>query len=170
LSSLFNLRFGPGRIRALASAVELADDAEVIQAGKRIASGDHTLENLRVIVEWKSARAAARLMRNREDDVADALRLAILAGSDRAAIAVLTGLRGVDVPVASAIMWAIAPARFTTIDYRTLESLGVKPVSPTVEFYLGYLEYCRRVAAEHAVSLRELERALGQWSKERRSA
>jgi hypothetical protein len=95
------------------------------------------------------------------------LRLAVSATTDRAAVAVLVGLRGIDVSVASAILAAIYPDRFTIIDYRALEALGVKRLSPGVEFYLEYLHYCRRLGSEHGVSLRDLDRALWQWSKDR---
>jgi hypothetical protein len=58
--------------------------------------------------------------------------------------------------------------RYTIIDCRALESLGVKNYIATVNYYLTYLEHCRHFASEHAVGLRELDRALWQWSKERR--
>ena len=99
----------------------------------------------------------------------DALHLAVHAQTERAAIAVLCGLHGVDVPVASAILTAVAPERFTIIDYRALESLGVTNYVPTVDFYLAYLRACRELVRENTVSLRELDRALWQWSKEHSS-
>jgi hypothetical protein len=83
-------------------------------------------------------------------EIADALRLACLAETDRAALAVLTGLHGVDVPVASAVLWAVAPERFTIIDFRALEALGVTSPSYGVGFYLAYLAACRRIASEHS--------------------
>ena len=167
MSDVFTLRFAPGKIQALAAQFELADDKTIIETGQKIAAGEHSFRHLKTIVAWKSARALGRVARNTEADVTDALRLAVSAASERSAIAILTGLRGMDVPLASAVMWAIAPTRFTIIDYRALESLGVRP-APTIEFYLGYLAYCHELAATHGVSLRELDRALWQWSEERR--
>jgi hypothetical protein len=64
-------------------------------AGRRIEQGDHSLQNLKPIVEWKSPRSKGRVARNDEDDVADALRLALDAKTDRAAVSGLLGLRGV---------------------------------------------------------------------------
>ena len=163
----FKLRFDPSEINALAKKYVYADNAAMLAAGKSIAEGDHSTGNLLKIVAWKSPRSTARVERNTEADVADALRLAVSAKTERAAVAVLTGLRGVDVPVASAVMAAIAPDRFTIIDYRALEALGVKRPSPSLGVYLEYLGHCRELASQHGVSLRELDRALWQWSKGR---
>ena len=68
--------------------------------------------------------------------------------------------------MASAILTAIDASRFTIIDVRALEALGVKKVSPTVEFYLEYLVNCRLLAVECGVDLRTLDRAMWQWSGE----
>jgi hypothetical protein len=70
------------------------------------------------------------------------------------------------VPVASAILTAIDPKRYTVIDFRALEALGIKRASPSVDFYLDYLKHCRQLAKTHRVSLRDLDRALWQWSSE----
>jgi hypothetical protein len=71
------------------------------------------------------------------------------------------------VPVASAILTAIYPERFTIIDFRALEALNI-PEQPyiSIDFYLSYLAECRKIASENSVTLRTLECALWQWSKE----
>jgi hypothetical protein len=92
-----------------------------------------------------------------------------MAETDRAAVAVLVGLNGVQVPVASAILTAIDPERFTVIDFRALEALGVTNATMTINYYLEYLDACRGLARENKVPLRTLDRALWQWSKERAS-
>jgi hypothetical protein len=77
-------------------------------------------------------------------------------------VAVLTGLIGVNVPVASAILTAIDQRRYTVIDFRALEGLGVKGIVVSINFYLEYLRFCRRCAKLSKVSLRNLDRALWQ--------
>jgi hypothetical protein len=53
------------------------------------------------------------------------------------------------------------------LDVRALESLGVKARSQyPVGFWLGYLAACRELADRNAVSLRTLDKALWQHSKE----
>ena len=44
--------------------------------------------------------------------------------STRDAINALTELRGIDLPIASAILAAIAPERYAVLDFRALEALG----------------------------------------------
>jgi hypothetical protein len=75
-------------------------------------------------------------------------------------------LNGVQTPVASAVLTAIDPARYTVIDFRALESLGIKNKTITVDFYLEYLGYCRRLANKFRITLRHMDRVLWQWSKE----
>jgi hypothetical protein len=67
--------------------------------------------------------------------------------------------------MASAILTAIDQDKYTVIDYRALEALGVPDVDPDLNFYVRqYLPECRRLAAEAKVSLRTLDRALWTWS------
>jgi hypothetical protein len=108
----------------------------------------------------------SRPRKNSDDEIADASTLATAATTERAAISVLCGLQGVDVPVASAILTAIDPERYTVIDFRALEALGSSSKDRSVNFYLAYLDACRRLAKMHHVSLRDLDRALWQWSSE----
>lgn len=164
----FELQFPPDQIKVLAERFLIEDDTEALQAGHRIAEGDYTRSNVEAIFLWKTNnRGISRLHRNSDVEICDALRLAVNAETERAAIAVLCGLSGVDIPVASAILTAIDPERYTMIDVRALESLGAKKNSHTINSYLAYLAFCRNQACLHAVSLPELDRALWQWSKER---
>jgi hypothetical protein len=84
----------------------------------------------------------------------------------------LCGLKGVGIPVASAILTMVYPDRYTIIDFRALEALGIQrgDGEETVEFYLEYLQTCRSLAQEYKIDLRTLDRALWQWSKEHGSS
>ena len=166
--SQFKLMFAPDLIWRLAQRYDVQGDAVALQAGGQIRAGDFTRANLIQIFKWKTgARGESRLEKNSDQDIADALKLATMdAKTDRAAMAVLMGLNGVLVPVASAILTAIKPERYTIIDFRTLEALNIKQPYLTIDFYLDYLDECRRLASEQEVSLRTLDRALWRWSKE----
>jgi hypothetical protein len=84
----------------------------------------------------------------------------------------LTSLRGIDLGIASAILAAIAPERYSVLDYRALEALG--HARHNVEFYAEYVAFCRRLADSGIVapqtempgptSLHALDRALWEWS------
>ena len=164
MAVVFTLQFDPARIRELSAAYAYRDNAHVLEAGERILRGTGSAADVHIISKWKSPRSSGRVRKNSAHEIEDAIRLAVSALTDRAALAVLVGLKGVDVPVASAVLSAIFPERFTIIDFRALEALGVKRPSPQIDFYLEYLEHCRSLATTHGVSLRDLDRALWQWS------
>jgi len=131
----FQLQFQPQSIRELAGRFDYEDDTEGLEAGSRIAGGDFSRRNLEVIFRWKTGgRGISRLGLNSDLEICDALKVAVKARTERAALAVLCGLGGVEVPVASAILTAIDPERYTIIDYRALESLGVAPSWYTIDF------------------------------------
>jgi hypothetical protein len=163
----FRLRFQPAEIRDLVKRYGPSQDDAALKAGKEIRAGARTRAYVETIFRWKTkGRGISRLRKNSDEEIADALGLAVAANTDRAAISVLSGLRGADVPVASAILMAIDPERYTVIDFRALEALGNRSNNRSVSFYLEYLSACRQLAKEHQVSLRDLDRALWQWSSE----
>jgi hypothetical protein len=164
----FTLQFKPAEITGLAERYGYESDNDALAAGTQIRTGNHGRQNLITIFEWKTkGRGRSRLRKNSDGEIADALNLASLAKTERAAVAVLLGLQGVHVPVASAILTAIYPKRYTVIDFRALEALGCESKDRSVNFYLAYLKACRQLASEHDVTLRKLDRALWQWSSER---
>ena len=155
-------RFLSGRL-----VIATPEMVPLLAAGKAIAQGDHTRENLTVIFRWKTGgRGFSRLSRNRDEEIQEALSIAAQAQTARAALAVLLGLSGVDVRVASAVLTAVDPTRYTILDFRALEALGVSVAYYSVDLYLTYLSFCRGLSERVGVSLRDLDRALWQWSKE----
>ena len=147
---------------------DLEDDEKALAAAARIRDGECSRSNLERIVAWKSDRRLALISENSDSEIADALRLALRATEPRSALAVLTGLRGVGAPMASAILTAIDPEKYTVMDFRALEALGVADANTGLEFYLRhYLPECKRLASEAGVSLRTLDRALWAWSKKK---
>jgi hypothetical protein len=166
---VFVLQFDPSLIDEKASRYAYSDDDAVLAAGARIRSGEYTKANLEKIFLWKTnGRGKSRLLRNSDDEIKDALQLASNARTERSALAVLTGLNGVDLPVASAILTAIFPETYTVLDFRALEALGQNPSSYTINFYIAYLDACRGLVAIHNLpGLRHLDRALWQWSKDK---
>lgn len=142
-------------------------DRRARRAGQAIMRGEYRREHLQVIHEWKNNRRGnTRPGANTDAEIKDALRLAVLASTPRAAVSVLVGLQGVLVPVASAILTCMRPKAFTILDFRALHALGVETSDRSVSYYLQYLEACRRLATEWGMQLRDFDRALWQWSKE----
>jgi hypothetical protein len=144
------------------------------EAGKAIRNGNFSLANLTAILKWKSPRSVHHLDGNSPDQINAALEKAASPDiSTKDAMEALMKLRGVAVPVASAILTTIFPERYTVIDFRALEALGHPLIS--VEFYEDYLAFCRKLADSGIIrpqgdlpaptTLRALDRALWQWSK-----
>ena len=145
-------------------------------AGEAIRKGEYTLANLEAIVRWKSERLVQYLIGNSSVNIRRALEVAAAPESSTAeAMTALLELRGVDIPMASAILAAIFPERFIELDLRALEGLGM--VRQDVRFYEEYLEFCRRLVERGIVKpqpelpgptpLHALDRALSQWSRNR---
>jgi hypothetical protein len=162
-----NLRFHPSKIDDLAEQYGYAGDSEPLDAGKRILDGDYSIENLKVIVRWKSARPIRWIEKNDASAVSSALKFAASKDATvKAAIEKLDDLYGVGIPMASAILTMMHPSVYTIIDIRALDALGVEDWPNTSAFYEAYLGRCREIAMRHDRSLRTLDRALWQWSKE----
>ena len=70
-------------------------------------------------------------------------------------------------PTASTLLYFAFPDDYPILDVRALESLGVRPRSTyPVSFWLEYLDACRKLARRAGVTLRTLDKALWQYSKE----
>lgn len=83
---------------------------------------------------------------------------------------ILTGIKGLGIAIASAILTVLYPEEFTVIDYRVMNSLralGIpvlgNPISK-IESYFSYLDSCKKEAKKLGLSLRDFDRAL--WGKD----
>jgi hypothetical protein len=125
-------------------------------------------------VRWKSERLVRYLIGNSNEKIRRVLAVAASPDSStEAAVKALVELHGVDITVASAILAAIFPERYTVLDYRSLEALGHAPHD--VRFYEEYLAFCNRLAESNIVTpqgglpaptpLRTIDRALWEWSR-----
>lgn len=143
------------------------------EAGAAIRNGDHTLANLETIVRWRCEHAVHYLIGNSNEKIRAALSVAASPQASTAdAVHALTELHGVDLPIASAILAAIHPDRYTVLDYRSLEALG--HARHDILFYEEYVAFCKRLAESNIVKpqeglpaptpLRTLDRALWEWS------
>jgi hypothetical protein len=141
-SVFFNCQLNSAEIANLAQqyTLENGGDGNALAAGAAILAGDRSRETLMTIVEWKLERdngtyfpSIAHIAENTEDEIAEALDIAVHAKTVRVALGALTSLKGVEVAVASAILTAIYPDRYTIIDVRSLEELGQKQSQPSID-------------------------------------
>jgi hypothetical protein len=165
----FEIQFAPELVQELAARFPPFDDSalETIGAAAR-ARGHYRRREFLLACAWKTPRSAPKVAFNTEPAVRAATRRALADPDEAARMQALLGLSGVGVPTASTLLYFAFPALYPILDVRALESLGVKPRSQyPVSFWLGYLEACRALAVQCEVSIRTLDKALWQWSKER---
>ena len=117
---------------------------------------------------WKTPRSRPRVAANPETAVVEATGRALAAVDEATRFTALLDLEGVGAPTASTLLYFAFPDDYPILDVRALESLGVKSRSTyPVSFWLAYLETCRTLARRSGISLRTLDKALWQYSKER---
>jgi hypothetical protein len=163
------------RIRALARRFDRDEAASPWTRGERVLKARLarrrrrgtlylTRGELRWIGEWKSPRIRPQIARNTEAGVRGATAAAFLARRDATRLAVLLGLRGVGVAVASVILHFGEPARHPIYDVRVraaLRRVGVRRrFPPTAAGWAEYAAVLREMGARHRVSLRTLDKAL----------
>jgi hypothetical protein len=167
---IFRLRPDIASIRKLAAEhkpQETAEDALWARiTPKVLARGYYEKREFLQVCDWKSHRIGPLCQSNSRRDVEVVTRAALSSPDERVRIETLTVRRGVNWPTAFALLHFGHPQPYPVIDFRALWSLGItKPPPYTFEFWSSYVEYCRRQANEAGVSVRDLDRALWQYSK-----
>ena len=139
--------------------LELHDDVQ--------RSGYLKKPQLQLLAKWKSPRSAPNVENNTDSFIQEISRFAFHTTDERARIEALTLLDGVRWPTASVVLHIFHKEPYPILDFRALWSVGVEvPAQYTFAFWLPYVEYCRGLAQKSAVSMRVLDRALWQYSKE----
>jgi hypothetical protein len=157
-----------------ASERERQLETAAFEAGQAIREGDYSLPNLETIVRWKSERVVHYLIGNSNENLRKALSLAAAPETSvKDAVNALIGLRGIDLPIATAILSTIHPERYAVLDYRSLEALGHS--RHDVDFYEKFLGFFRHLAECGVIqaqtnlpgdtTLHALERALWEYSR-----
>jgi hypothetical protein len=167
----FELQFPPEQLRPLAGRFGDTDDDACEAAGAAARRrGYYTREEFLTVCEWKTSRSRPKVERNPAATVERNTRQALGAADEGERMHALIQLEGVGVPTASTLLHFARPDDYPILDVRALESLGQngRSVYP-VAYWLDYLHACRRLAQRHGVSVRTLDKALWQHSKERGS-
>jgi len=166
---VFEIQFPPEQVPELAARFPEVDESALETIGAAAhARGYYLRREFLLACAWKTPRSAPKVALNTEPAVRTATRRALDDPDETVRMQSLLSLNGVGVPTGSTLLYFAFPALYPILDVRALESLGVKPRSQyPIAFWLGYLEACRALAAECGVSLRTLDKALWQWSKER---
>lgn len=165
----FELQVPAPEIPALAARFGSADDRSLLAAGRAArARGYYTRREFIEACAWKTPRSRPRVASNSRHLVRSRTGRALAATAESDRITALLELHGVGIPTASTLLYFAFPDDYPILDVRALESLGVKSRSTyPLSFWLEYLDACRELARRLGVSVRTLDKALWQYSKER---
>lgn len=166
----FKLRFPKSEIAPWAKKYNYKNEdlvcnvlAPNIQKQKYLTKSEFTF-----LCRWKSQRPTKQFEKNDEAFIIEVTKIALTTPNPRLSIEVLTLLNGVSWPVASVILHFGKDNEYPILDYRALWSLSINQ-HKVYDFKLwsSYSTYCKKLANECDVSMRELDRALWQYSKEK---
>ena len=129
-----------------------------------------TQSQLHEVALWKSKRRAALVKENDESFVREITGFAFTAVHETSRIGSLVLLDGVHYPTASVVLHFCVDETYPILDFRAIWSLGLeRPSVYTPKYWVEYTQVCRAVAARHGLSVRELDMALWQYSREHQS-
>ena len=168
------LRFGVNKAAYWASRYSYPKSDDPLNGPLRQAvreQGFFTLDQVLEVCRWKSPRTVPKIEKNDPAFVKTVTGIAVSTTDERLRVEVLTLLDGVGWPVASVLLHYGVSDDYPILDVRALWSLSKDVKSYEYKFALwdSYLRTCRALSAEAGVSIRELDKALWQYSKEKQS-
>ncbi len=132
-----------------------------------LARGFLSKDNLRTIAHWKSPRSAGHVEKNSAGFIEEISRIALSTNDERTRIEVLTLLNGVQWPTASVVLHFFHKDRYPILDFRAIWTISMEmPSQYTFDFWWQYVEFCREAATKAKLNMRDLDKALWQYSKE----
>ena len=167
LKTKFQLRFP---VRDIAYWAERCEDEEkailpIVPAVKR--RGFLTKNECLLVCRWKSPRSQPRCRTNSPEFICEVTKCALSTPAERLRIEVLTLMNGVSWPTASVILHFFHPDDYPILDFRALWSLkSAVPQPYEFVFWQAYTRHCRKLSKLSGVSMRTVDRALWQFSKE----
>lgn len=136
-----------------------------------------TKEDFLEIGMWKSARPKNWYLKNSDKEIHDTTKQVFDTQFEKRRIDLLTGLAGVSIPTASAILTLTNPERYGVIDIRVWEvlyeyrSVTVNPTGTNFSFknWYNYLAKLRYFAEKYQVKARDIERTLFDYHRRRQT-
>ena len=160
VSPQFALRFPIADLDRWASKYDAQLDVQAQTAADTAKErGSMTKEEFLTVATWKSPRPKRWLEDNTDDDIKDATHSAFSTTNARVRIGVLTTLRGVSYPMASAILHLVCKD-VPLLDVNALAALRVgKPSSYSFQFWNAY---CAAVLVIAGKARRRFARLIGR--------
>lgn len=166
----FTLRIPENQLLAWAKRYSYPGEAEIEDgvAPAARARGYLTHDEFLRLCRWKTPRSQSRCAANDPSFVQEVTRVALSATHEELKIGVLLLLRGVSWPTASVILHFCDQGKYPILDYRALWTLSTAPPTQyTFPFWWAYTCFTRQLHERTGMSMRMVDRALWQYSKER---
>ncbi len=163
------LKFNPNKISYWSEryGYPLNEDGVINLAPLIQKQGYITKQQLQTLCQWKSARSSGNTRNNSQQYVKEVTNFALSSDNERSRIEALTLLDGVGWPTASAILHFYHDDLYPILDFRALWSIGIDtPPYYNYSFWEVYVKFCRTIAIKEKVTMRILDKALWQYSKE----
>ena len=143
-------------------------DARLEEIGRQVRQpGYYNQEDLLEVGRWKArGRTQSRLKANKDAEIRDITRMALQAEMPYQH-RILTLLKGVGVPTASALLMVWDQDRHTVIDTNAVAALRAHDeIGPDDPAYPGYPEVCQEIHRRCKRPLRKVDRALYEWGRQ----
>jgi len=164
----FRLRFPAREIGRWAERFPAGGDREVERLSPAIRRRGYLRRSeFLELCRWKTPRTARSCASNPEARVQQATRLALGTADERVKIGILRLLDGVDWPTASVLLHFADRRPYPILDTRALWSVSAAAGKYDFDFWRGYTEFVRGISRSTGHSMRTIDRALWQYSKER---
>jgi hypothetical protein len=165
----FIIRFNPSQIKKIASRYEYESDDQIINdiIPSVIQNKFFKRNDFLFLCAWKTPRTKPLCLKNSAEFIKAVTSVSLNNQNEKLKIEILLLLAGVSWPTASTLLHFGSNFNYPILDYRAIWSLGINSVPVyNFEFWWSYTKYCRKIARQNRVSLRILDRALWQFSKE----
>ncbi|NOT04426.1 MAG: hypothetical protein HOP27_07480 [Anaerolineales bacterium] len=170
MKSIFKSKVSVSKLKSLAAHYPVDYDHEIenVLAPQVRERGYFTKAEFEQICYWKTPRSRSKVASNSAEYIEAVTRTVFTTTSEQLRIEALTLLNGVSWPTASVILHFCHQDPYPILDFRALWSLGVEADKVNYNFHLwwDYTQACRKLAKDTGLSMRELDRALWQYSKE----
>lgn len=148
--------------------IELLNLSELIKK-----QGYLTKEQTIRILKWKSPRPLRFYEQNTNTEIETITKLAFQQNNDNLKIHILTALKGVNYPSASAILMFYDPKNYPVLDIRVWKQLynnnlvtsNSKGQNFTLEQWANYLKIIRSLAKQNNLTSRQVEKRLFDYDK-----
>ena len=118
---------------------------------------------------WKSRRPKRLYNLNTEKEIVSKSKLTFKEKDELKKIKILTELKGVQIPTASAILSVVNPDIYPIIDVRCIQSLTdlgmIKWKTITENTWIEYLKIIRNLSKENNKTAREIEKGLFAYNR-----